>query len=76
MSAMSSASAVRCTRWITVYLADAQAFHACRGTSNQVKARRLFYSLRSRRVYVFKRFSWLAVGLVFLPTLFVEPLSR
>ena len=36
------------TGWLSVYLADAQAFHVGGGTSNQVKARRLFYSLRSR----------------------------
>ena len=35
----------------SLYLADVQAFHAGGGTSNQVKARRLFYSLRSRLLY-------------------------
>ena len=42
--------------WRSVYLADAQAFHAGGGTSNQVKAQRLFYSLRSRLLYGFKHF--------------------
>jgi GT2 family glycosyltransferase len=62
--------------WRSVYLADAQAFHAGGGTSNQVKAQRLFYSLRSRLLYAFKHFSWLGAVVVLLATLLVEPLSR
>jgi GT2 family glycosyltransferase len=62
--------------WRSMYLADAQAFHAGGGTSNQVKARRLFYSLRSRLLYAFKHFSWLGAIAVVLATLLVEPLSR
>lgn len=60
----------------STYLADVQAFHAGGGTSNQVRARRLFYSLRSRLLYAFKHFSWLGAAAVLLATLFVEPLSR
>ncbi len=62
--------------WASVYLAEAQAFHAGGGTSNQVKARRLFYSLRSRLLYAFKHFSWLSASAVLLVTLLIEPLSR
>ena len=62
--------------WRSVYLAEAQAFHAGGGTSNQVKARRLFYSLRSRLLYAFKHFSWMGAFAVLLATLLVEPLSR
>lgn len=61
---------------LSVYLADAQAFHAGGGTSNQVKARRLFYSLRSRLQYVFKHFSWFGAAVVLLVTLLIEPWSR
>lgn len=60
----------------SVFLADAQAFHAGGGTSQQVKARRLFYFLRSRLLYAFKHFSWMAALCVLLVTLLVEPLSR
>lgn len=60
----------------SVFLADVQAFHAGGGTSNQVKARRLFYSLRSRLLYAFKHFSWMGAFAVLLATLLVEPLSR
>lgn len=62
--------------WRTVYLADVQAFHAGGGTSNQVKARRLFYSLRSRLLYATKHFSAGGAALVFLATLLLEPVSR
>ena len=62
--------------WRSVYLATATAFHAGGGTSKQVKAARLFYSLRSRLLYGFKHFSelraWALVGV----TLLVEPISR
>ena len=62
--------------WRSVYLANAQAFHAGGGTSNQVKAHRLFYSLRSRLLYAFKHFSWFGAVMVLMASLFVEPLSR
>ena len=62
--------------WRSVYLVEAQAFHAGGGTSNQIKARRLFYALRSRLLYAFKHFSKLGAVSVLLATFFVEPLSR
>ena len=62
--------------WKTVYLKDAQAFHLGGGTSDKVKAMRLFYSVRSRIFYSFKHFSpWKAWLLLFI-VLFVEPLNR
>ncbi|MGZ4959595.1 MAG: glycosyltransferase family 2 protein [Methylomonas sp.] len=60
----------------TIYLAEAQAFHAGGGTSRQVKAARLFYSLRSRMLYGFKHFSLPAAWMVLLLTIMVEPVSR
>ena len=60
----------------SVFLAEAQAFHAGGGTSQQVKARRLFYFLRSRLLYASKHFSWLAALSVTLVTFLLEPLSR
>lgn len=62
--------------WDSYYLADAQAFHAGGGTSKQVRARRLFYVLRSRLLYAFKHLSPLGALLVLLATLLVEPCSR
>lgn len=62
--------------WRSVYLAEAQAFHAGGGVSRQVKAHRLFYSLRSRLLYGFKHFTrWQAWALVGV-TLILEPVSR
>lgn len=58
------------------YLSGAQAFHKGGGTSEQIKAVRLFYSLRSRILYAYKHFGWLAANLVAIVTLFVEPLIR
>ena len=62
--------------WQIFFLAGAQAFHAGGGTSNQVKARRLFYSLRSRLLYAFKHFSFPAASMVLATTLLLEPLAR
>lgn len=62
--------------WSSLYLSDVQAFHVGGGTSNQVKAWRLFYSLRSRLLYAFKHFSFLSAVGVLLMTLLAEPLSR
>lgn len=60
----------------SMYLADAQAYHAGGGTSEQVKPQRLFYSLKSRLLYGFKNFplwqAWVLTG----ATLLVEPLTR
>ena len=62
--------------WDTVYLADAQSFHLGGGTSHQVKAKRLFYFLRSKLLFSIKHFSSLHVALVLLMTFIVEPVSR
>lgn len=62
--------------WRTVYLAGAQAFHQGGGTSRQVKAKRLFYSLRSRLLYGFKHFPSLYAWGLFGLTMLVEPISR
>jgi GT2 family glycosyltransferase len=62
--------------WMTIYLTGAQAFHFGGGTTQQVKATRLFYSLRSRLLYGFKHFApWRAWSLVGI-TLVVELFGR
>jgi hypothetical protein len=58
------------------YLADACAYHKGGGVSEQVKAHRLFYSLRSRIQYAFKHFSWASAVLVTFAALVVEPITR
>jgi GT2 family glycosyltransferase len=61
---------------ISVYLATAQAYHAGGGSSKQIKARRLFYSLRSRILYSYKRFGFFSATAVMLGTILIEPFSR
>lgn len=62
--------------WRSIYLAESRAFHAGGGTSGQVKAARLFYSLRSRLLYGFKHFSKLHTWVLLSVTLLVEPVTR
>lgn len=62
--------------WKTLYCAEATAFHKGGGCSEQVKARRLFYSLQSRILYGFKHLnSWQSTPLLLL-TAMAEPISR
>jgi GT2 family glycosyltransferase len=60
----------------TMFLADATAFHSGGGTSKQVKATRLFYSLRSRILYARKHFSRSGYRCVFASAVVLESLAR
>ncbi|HIB83073.1 MAG TPA: glycosyltransferase family 2 protein [Chromatiaceae bacterium] len=62
--------------WETIYLTGAQSFHKGGGTSERVKATRLFYSLRSRLLYGFKYFPRWQAWALFGITMFVEPVAR
>lgn len=62
--------------WSSTYLSTAKAFHAGGGTSRQVKAKRLFYFLRSRLLYSFKHFSFFQAVFVLLVCLLIEPFTR
>ncbi len=62
--------------YIIYYLADADAFHKGGGTSEQVKATRLFYSIRSRIIYGFKHFNILSAWLLLVATYTLEPIAR
>lgn len=62
--------------WRSYYLADAQVYHNGGGASEQEKATRLFYSLRSRILYSFKHFKRREAIAVMLGTLIVEPVTR
>lgn len=62
--------------WSSYYLADAQAYHKGGGTSEQIKARRLFYSLRSRILYGYKHFTPTHAMLLLVSTVCFEPLIR
>jgi N-acetylglucosaminyl-diphospho-decaprenol L-rhamnosyltransferase len=58
------------------YLADARAYHRGGGASDQVKAKRLSYALRSRNLYGFKHFGRATASLLMLGTLILEPFAR
>ncbi len=62
--------------WFSAFLGTSKAYHSGGGTSNQVKAKRLFYSLRSRILYSFKHFSFFGASSVLFVTIFFEPISR
>ncbi len=62
--------------WHSFYLTETRAYHKGRGTTEQAKAERLFYSLRSRVLYVFKHFSRPAACAVLFGVLFAEPIAR
>lgn len=62
--------------WKSAFLSGSKAYHKGGGTSDQVKAKRLFYSLRSRILYGYKHFKWLTATILMLLTLFIEPWTR
>jgi GT2 family glycosyltransferase len=62
--------------WDTYFLASVQCYHRGGGSSDQVKARRLYYSLQSRLFYAFKHFGRTQTAVLVLATLFIEPFSR
>ncbi len=67
---------VKSEGWRIEFLGHIQAFHKGGGTSDQIKARRLFYSQRSKIIYSFKHFGFIGATSVLLSTLLLEPLSR
>jgi GT2 family glycosyltransferase len=58
------------------YLSRASALHVGGGTSSKIKARRLFYSLRSRILFAFKHFSTPGAWGLLAGTVLLEPLIR
>lgn len=62
--------------WKSVYLTDTRAYHKGGGTSERVKATRMFYSLRSRILFGYKHFGCFSATLLTAGTLFLEPVSR
>jgi N-acetylglucosaminyl-diphospho-decaprenol L-rhamnosyltransferase len=62
--------------WRTYYLTSSAAYHRGGGTSEQIKARRLYYALRSRVLYAYKHFNWFTATVVTLATLVLEFVTR
>lgn len=58
------------------YMANISAIHSGEGTTQKVKAHRLFYSLRSRLIYAEKHFNIIGRIGNNINTLIIEPLSR
>ena len=58
------------------YLAEAKAYHKGGGTSEKIKAKRLFYSLRSKMTYSKKHLNLISHGCIVLVTFTLEPISR
>jgi GT2 family glycosyltransferase len=67
---------VKAKGWRVEFLSSVQAYHKGGGTSDKVKARRLFYSQRSKIIYSYKYFGFFGATLILLSTLLLEPLSR
>jgi len=60
----------------TLFVSEAQAYHKGGGISQNVKAKRLFYNIRSRLLYAFKHFGLLEASFLMFFTLIIEPLTR
>lgn len=58
------------------YNSDIQLVHSCNGTTEKVKAFRLFLSLNSRMLYSQKHFSRAGRVSTYIATMFAEPVSR
>lgn len=62
--------------WGSAFLSESKVYHKGGGISEQIKAKCLFYSLRSRILYGYKHFKWLPATILMLLTLFIEPWTR
>jgi N-acetylglucosaminyl-diphospho-decaprenol L-rhamnosyltransferase len=58
--------------WKSYFLADAQALHDGGGASNQVKAKRLYYVLGSRVLYIAKHYGALSATIILIASVLVE----
>ncbi|HKG52994.1 MAG TPA: glycosyltransferase family 2 protein [Anaerolineales bacterium] len=58
--------------WVNYYLSNVKAFHHGGGTTNQVRALRLFYMLRSRVYYVAKHFGFYHALWIVIASLVIE----
>ncbi len=58
--------------WVNYYLSSVRAFHHGGGTTNQVRAWRLFYVLRSRLYYAAKHFGYYYAASIMIASLLFE----
>ncbi|MGI6684351.1 MAG: glycosyltransferase family 2 protein [Bacillota bacterium] len=64
------------TGWKSIYYAEVQALHEGAGSSRNIKARRLFYFLRSQILYGYKHLGRLQGTILLLSTVFLEFMAR
>lgn len=62
--------------YLSKYIVEAKAYHKGGGTSENVKAMRMFYNLQSRSIYALKHFSLFKAFVVLFFVFTIEPLSR
>lgn len=62
--------------WLTFYFAEASAYHKGGGVSEQVKAHRLFYYLKSQTLFCFKHLNFFQAASVLLIVLLPELAAR
>jgi len=62
--------------WKTHFVSSIQSMHIAGGTSRQIKATRLFYSLRSRIIYSYKHFNFFSSTVILFSVIIIEPFSR
>ncbi len=60
----------------SIFLSKSNAFHVGGGASRNVKASRLFYSLRSKYLYTIKHFNYYYRFIVVISIFLLEPISR
>ncbi len=62
--------------YMTLFLAETKAYHKGGGSSEAVKAERLYYFMRSQIVYGHKHYRKPALVMLILCTIILEPISR
>lgn len=60
----------------SIFLSECQAYHLGGGSSNIVKAKRVFYSERSRILYAFKYYTPFRCVCTLIISLLIEPITR
>ena len=60
----------------THFISTTQSMHIAGGVSRKIKAKRLFYSLRSRIIYSYKHFGFISSTAIMLSIILIEPFSR
>jgi len=60
----------------SIFFSNSQAYHLGGGSSSKVKAKRIFYSQRSRILYAFKHYSKMNIICTLIISFIIDPISR